>query len=501
MYLLIGFADVLWTLWATIPSPRTPAFRGAQGGGAAAVGGRGGKVYEVTNLNETGTGSLRGCVEASGPRTCVFRVGGTITLHSSLHALNPYITIAGQTAPGGGIQITNSSTCNVSANCDLIRIGTHDVIVRYLRARLSPDEGTNYSSAVSILNERAIVYNVMIDHVSTAWAEWDSIDFFQGLSESNFYNISVQWTILAEPNYATNGGVNFPIGGTNAICDASTDIDIHHNYFTGGNHRNPIHAVKSGRIINNLIYNSSYYMIKVKGNKDIIGNYIRKGPYWTAAGPSEIQSWTAAGGTTALPSLYIVGNAADSNSFNPNANQWTGGLTGLAPGEDNSDSVTCPISTTYQRLTPLAAVGAAISVDPTLDIAASNGVLLPDYPNSQGNPGVGASAKLNDIACDGTWVSNRDSLDKRYVNEFLTGTGHSKDVTGPGTLPTLAAGTPCADSDHDGMPDAWEIAHGLNPKDPSDGPKLNRDGYTNLEHFLNGGHRVRPLIPSEPAAQ
>ena len=108
-----------------------PAFPGAGGGGAQSVGGRGGIVYEVTNLNDNGPGSLRAGVDMSGPRTIVFRVGGTIDLSTTaLKIINPYITIAGQTAPGDGIQISAS---NIDQNIFLIE--THDVIIRYLRLR------------------------------------------------------------------------------------------------------------------------------------------------------------------------------------------------------------------------------------------------------------------------------------------------------------------------------------------------------------------------------
>jgi len=98
---LISFIAILLTGTAQA----IPAFPGAEGFGADSVGGRGGRVIEVTNLQQSGTGSLRACVEASGPRTCVFHVGGTIELTSGLAIQNPYITIAGQTAPGGGITL------------------------------------------------------------------------------------------------------------------------------------------------------------------------------------------------------------------------------------------------------------------------------------------------------------------------------------------------------------------------------------------------------------
>jgi hypothetical protein len=460
-----------------------PAFPGAQGSGALSIGGRGGTVFEVTNLNDSGTGSLRACVEASGPRICVFRTGGTIVLQTSLHILNPYVTIAGQTAPGGGIQLVNSS----SNSGDLLRVGTHDAIVRFVRGRIqAPMSGT--PSPFSILNENANVYNVVFDHASAAWAAWDNFDLWMGSFNSNyFFDVTVQWSILGEPNYASNGGCSVQISGaSSAISDQITDIDFHHNFLTGANHRNPIHRVKSGRIINNLVYNASYYDIKAGGNKDIVGNYIKAGPY-ASGSLHEIQTWTTVSiGTTAPPSLYIVANAADSNSFNPAANQWSGSLTGMAPGEDNSDSVSSPISTTYQRTSPLATVGLPITVQSATDLATSNGVLLPPFPTSAGNPGVGASAKLSDTACDGSWVSNRDSLDNRYVSEFLNNTGHTGNITTSGTPPTLATGSPCTSSLHDGIADQWKINHGLSTADTTLYQRIAPNGYTYLENYLNG---------------
>ena len=111
-----------------------PAFPGAEGYGAQAIGGRGGQVIEVTNLNDSGPGSLRAAAEAEGPRIVVFRVGGTIELLSPIEIINPYITIAGQTAPGGGIALKTHPSMDNAA----IEVATQHVIIRYIRARPGP---------------------------------------------------------------------------------------------------------------------------------------------------------------------------------------------------------------------------------------------------------------------------------------------------------------------------------------------------------------------------
>jgi hypothetical protein len=155
-----------------------PAFPGAQGGGANSVGGRGGNVYEVTNLNDSGTGSLRACVEDNlnyGPRTCVFRVGGTIVLNSSMNVTHPYLTVAGQTAPGGGIQIRLNNALTYTSGNYIFVVAAHDVILRYLRLRhgyIPGDNPANYWSGGAVATNLTSDggYNIIVDHNSMEWA-------------------------------------------------------------------------------------------------------------------------------------------------------------------------------------------------------------------------------------------------------------------------------------------------------------------------------------------
>lgn len=137
-----------------------PAFPGAEGFGVNTIGGRGGLIFEVTNLNDSGAGSLRACVESSGARTCVFRTGGLIVLQSPLRIVNPYITIAGQTAPGGGI------TLKQSAATDVFLTQTHDVIIRYITSRPGPG-GENHTNQIA--KSGTELYNIVIDHNSLSW--------------------------------------------------------------------------------------------------------------------------------------------------------------------------------------------------------------------------------------------------------------------------------------------------------------------------------------------
>lgn len=148
-----------------------PAFPGAQGGGAASVGGRGGTVIEVTNLNDDGPGSLRACAQwASAPRTCVFRVSGIIELTSdTIYVTNPYLTVAGQTAPGGGITLSGRNLPR-----HMVTVGTHDVIWRYTRIRHGYNANTPYSNGSNFTTE-ASAYNVIFDHNSSTWTQSEGI--------------------------------------------------------------------------------------------------------------------------------------------------------------------------------------------------------------------------------------------------------------------------------------------------------------------------------------
>ena len=167
-----------------------PAFPGAEGFGANSVGGRGGRVIEVINLNDSGPGSLRAAIEAEGSRIVIFRTGGTIELQSGLNIHNPFITIAGQTAPGGGITLRHDPSRNTGVS---LGIWTHDVIVRYLGVRPGPSiEESCCVDGVSIQGG----HDIILDHVSASWAVDENVN-----SWYDPHDFTIQWSIISEGLY------------------------------------------------------------------------------------------------------------------------------------------------------------------------------------------------------------------------------------------------------------------------------------------------------------
>jgi pectate lyase len=425
-------------------------------------------VFEVTNLNDAGTGSLRACVEAYGPRTCVFRVGGTIELRSELAVSNPFLTVAGQTAPGDGVLISGKAM-----NDNVVLISTHDVIWRYTRVRVGyhGDCGDRCISAIAIISS-ASVYNVVIDHNSISWNEDEGIGVW-GNSTEPMYDITLSWNLLAEP--LANHPTSLLIGAERrTFADAMTDVDIHHNLVISANHRNPLAKNKSMRLISNIFYNYDFYATQLGGGikADIIGNYYHAGPDTGAV--HEVQAFPRGNEESAhgTLSLYLAGNKGP-NHNDPNSDNWSD-MTSEVSGENGAEIG--PLSEqSYRRGTPMAARHVAITIDHVDDL---EGIVLPI---------VGASRRLD---CGGKWVAGRDAVDLRLIDEYRTGTATGfglADESAVGGFPNVAGGTPCADTDHDGMPDGWESRVGLDPSDPADrNGDRNGDGYTNLEEYLSG---------------
>ena len=472
---------------------KVAAFPGAEGGGSESVGGRGGIVYEVTNLNDAGPGSLRYGIELTGPRTIVFRVGGTIELKKALAILNPYITIAGQTAPGGGIQLSGRTMSQ-----HVVAINTHDVVLRYLRIRKG--HGATYVAggvdAIKIettSNTNALrPEKIVLDHLSVYWSHDENIGIW-GTSTVGGRDIpnriSIQNCIIAEPLRGHAAGL---LTGSNGTVNAALmkDIDCHRNLFAFNAFRSPLFKNDNSRFINNIIYHWSIFATQAGGGSfDFIGNlYKHPDPNGIRSERRyEIQVYrrdTNCNSAADLDnSIYAVGNQGPWHPDPSDNFQMVAKLNCTHGLRQES------LQSQYRRSSPLAPVGIQISVMP---VQALEGALLPI---------VGASRRLD---CMGKWVANRDAADTRVVQGVLSNYDPgwpydsnyqqygivSEDEVGG--FPVIASGVACTDTDKDGMPDNWETAMGLNPNNPSDRNELHASGLTNLEAYLSGEYGINP---------
>lgn len=450
------------------PSGLLPSFPGAEGYGALSKGGRGGRIIEVTNLNDSGPGSFRDAITQSGPRIVVFRVGGIIQLSSSLEISNPYITIAGQTAPGGGITISGKNIART-----VLSVYTHDVVIQYLRLRKGHISGGNDAASVA---RSDLADNVIWDHNSLSWTQDESFAVGGGSDPNRQpHNVTHSWNLVSEPLYPhatsllTNNG--------SGLAGLMTDIDAHHNLLANTSHRNPLVKNKNFKFVNNIVYNWSFYASQtgMGAAVDFIGNLYKEGSLNDINGTGyEIQVYTEAACSPddqvpGTPSIYVNGNIGPHNT-NLNNDNW--GMVRQVTCENGSEMGT--LSTQYRRTSPLPVVST-----PTISVHPANQL------ESTILPLVGASRKLD---CSGNWVSNRDTVDERIIREYQTNKGvlvsNEADVGG---WPIIANGTPCADTDHDGMFDMWESQYGFNPNDSADSSQdADEDGYINVEEFLNG---------------
>ncbi len=409
-----------------------PAFPGAEGFGAATPGGRGGRIIPVINLNNEGPGSLRAACEAEGPRIVIFRVSGTITLTKKLIVKNPFLTIAGQTAPGDGICLRNFTFV----------IATHDVVVRYVRSRLG-DLTAQEDDSITLA---AGAHNVILDHCSATWSIDEALSLAGDVS-----NVTVQWCLIAEGlNHSKHAKGSHGYG---SLSRANGPVTWHHNLWAHNNSRNPRLGDNYGRppyptfdVRNNVIYDygeiaSGLTQGVLKVN--YIGNYIRPGPSSKVTTPIHV------GGPSDL-SFYIKDNVFEGNA----------GLT-----RDNSKFFDPVVIDGKRQVQTVADAFEAPLVKSVSATEAFESVLR----------AVGAS------------LPRRDSVDARIVNEVRRREGSIIDSQSQvGGWPELKSTSPLPDTDGDGMPDAWERRHGLNPRDPVDGSAdKDRDGYTNVEEYLN----------------
>lgn len=382
----------------------------------------------VTNLNDSGPGSLRAAIEAKGPRIVIFRVSGIIELKSRLVIRNPYITIAGQTAPGDGICLKG----------DQLVITAHDVVVRYIRVRPG-DIKRKEMDAIWV--DRA--ENVIIDHCSASWG----ID--ETLSVTDSKNVTVQWCFITESlhrSYHRKG----PHGFGSLITGGEGGVTFHHNLYAHHASRNPRAGGSEGMpgivldFRNNVIYNWGYragYSGESQVRINYIANYLKPGPSTTESARG--YGFRPGGSKTFI---FLTGNFFAGFPDKTRNNKLL-----IDPRGGGGTIVNSPFPAPPVRTDP-----AEVAFKRVLK---EGGAVLP----------------------------KRDAVDKRIVEEVMKGTGriiNSQDEVGG--WPEYKSVPPPPDSDMDGIPDDWERRNHLNPLDPSDANgDFDGDGYTNIEEYIN----------------
>ena len=444
------------------------AFPGAEGGGMYATGGIGGKVIHVTNLNDSGAGSLRAAISESGPRTVVFDVAGVIELKSELKISKGDLTIAGQTAPGDGICIKNYSTV----------INADNVIIRYLRFRLGEASKSDGADAIWGRYHK----NIIIDHCSMSWSIDECASFYANC------NVTLQWCIITESlRKSEHGKGDHGYGGIWGGKDAS----FHHNMLSNHDSRNPRidHPQIYGEYVsthrgnvdirNNTIYNwgSNSTYGGEDGHFNIVNNYYKPGPASTDRNYFvDAYGYYEKSGTVyadEYPLLYLSGNVHTKY-----------------PGAANDASmVYWHNGSSYGNYNKVAS-----SLNP---LAGPSGQEVFTTTHS-------AADAFRQICKFGGASVARDAVDERACRDAESGNatitnGGNGSSNGLIDTPSAAGGWPeykasqeqldkVKDSDSDGMPDWFEDLFKLDKNSPDDGnfKTLDKFGrYTNLEMYLH----------------
>lgn len=479
-----------------------PAFPGAEGFGRFTVGGRGGAVYHVTNLDDDGEGSLRWACGKSGRRTIVFDVDGTIQLRSELKLRNGHVTLAGQTAPGDGVCVAGYPFV----------IGASDVVIRYMRFRVGDEHVADHEGdGLGGMDGSDIV----VDHCSVSW----SVD--ECLSVYGSKNITVQWC-LASQSMVHSGhskgahGYGGNWGGSGA--------SYHHNLLCHHTSRVPRLGPRAGTqtdermdMRNNVFYN--YNGEGCYGGEgmhvNIVNNLYKPGPAnkWNAQKKPRVAKigirttdYTKHG--TGSPNdwdkmwhvwgtFYVQGNQ---NTECPNMDEWQNGVLDQISNKDCDNTFTAEVAAAMHLTEPIAFPST------TTHTAAEAYERVLSYAGASLHRDALDETMVNDTRDNtatytGHTYSCGDSKDKTIVHAQCTPTDkwrpsgfiNSQNDLRPSNAgdewsawPALSAGTAPADGDGDGMPDDYETAHGLDPNDPADGAATTSDGYTNLEHYING---------------
>ncbi len=463
-----------------LPQAKIPAFPEAEGGGKFTFGGRGGKVYVVTSLDDNGPGSLREACEKGGPRIIVFNVAGIIRLKTPLIIRAPYITIAGQSAPGDGVCVAGES----------VWINTHDVLIRHMRFR----RGETYVGRRDDAIGGNPVGNIMIDHVSASWGLDENMSMYRhmyndstGKAEVKLgtVNISIQNSIFSEALDTWNHAFGSTLGGENCT--------FMRNLWANNAARNPSIGWNGlFNFYNNVVYNWVHRSIDggdYQATYNIVNNYFKPGPATPLNEPISYRLLKPESGRSKLSYVvfgraHVEGNMVEGNP-KVSADNWDGGV---------------QLENKAGNLMPYAE---AQSYFAKMRVSES-------FPHAN-FPVMSAKESYAFVLKNaGATLPKRDPVDQRIVQEVKNGKpnpltqiqlpekdfehrrlpkdsykiGIITDIAQVGGYPTYE-GTPYTDSDQDGIPDDIEKKMGLDPNDPQDSAKITKSGYSNIEIYLN----------------
>lgn len=465
-----------------LPQARIPAFPGAQGGGMYSFGGRGGRVLTVTSLADRGPGTLREALESGGPRIVVFNVAGIIRLEERIRIRAPYVTLVGSSAPGDGVCIAGNT----------VEIDTHDVIIRHLRFR----RGETWVGDRNDSLGGNPVGNIIIDHVSASWGLDENMSMYRHMHRPPgggpelklpTVNITIQNSISSEGLNTYHHAFGSTLGGLNST--------FHRNLWASNTGRNPsVGMYGDFTFANNVLFNWVHRTVDGGDHRsrfNIINNYFKPGPATPRGAPiaHRLLKPESERSKTVVDNFgraHVAGNVVEGHAV-VTADNWAGGVQPDIKGTRRDEILRAIRSEqpfTHARLELLEAASAYEHV------LANAGATLPrrDAVDERVIASVRRGEASAAVAPETRAALSQVGYTAKTIDELLQLIPRGI-ITHPsqvGGYPEYR-GEPYLDTDRDGMPDAWETAHGLNPRDPADAAAdANGDGYTNIEKFLHG---------------
>ena len=441
------------------------AFPGAEGFGTDTVGGRGGQLCKVTNLNESGDGSLRHCVEMSGPRMVIFEVGGTITLTQELRITEPFISIYGQTAPGDGIMVR----ATVDSTITPLRVSTHDVVIQHMRFRAGGSNRTSGNRDAASISNRVSgsVYNVVLDHISFSWGIDEIMDIWY-----DPHDLTISNSIFSEGLWDAGSSESGPAGrGLIVGSEGAHSISLHHLFFAHSYQRNPLVKISGiADVVNLLVYHWISWGSAVTSDFDVGRANFVKNKYIAKTGhPDSTQNSSLGWGDFILSNskhgldIYFEDNIGHNRPTN-DLPQWQ-------------------IANTFYK-TPY---------DPNK--GHHTNTRHPAPPITEIPVDQLEEELVKDV---GATLPRRDSTDLRLIEELRTRTGilpncveqadrpgEARCAVNVGGWPTYENGPTPVDSDDDGIPDSAETRLGFDPSVNDAMQDRNDDGFLNIEEWIH----------------